>query len=148
MGAQTHRDEPKTVWETFEHGADVGVRGFGSSLGEAFGNTAMAMTSVVTDPAVVKPARSFPVSCSAPDLETLLFDWLNALIFQMSVETVLFSKFDVNVEGLRLTATAWGEPVDRKRHQPAAEPKGATFTTAKVEQDADGIWRAQCVVDV
>jgi SHS2 domain-containing protein len=106
------------------------------------------MMSVVADPTLIRPARSFTVTCSAPDLETLLFDWLNALILEMSVETVLFAKFDVTVEGLRLTATAWGEPVDRARHQPAAEIKGATFTTAKVDQSPDGRWRAQCVVDV
>jgi len=136
------------MWETFEHDADVGVRGFGASAGEAFANAAMAMTSIVTVPTSIRPALSFPIACSAPDLETLLFDWLNALILQMSVESVLFSKFDVTIEGLRLTATAWGEPVDRARHEPAAEVKGATFTTAKVDRSMDGRWRAQCVVDV
>jgi len=148
MAASASNHQKDSVWETFEHDADVGVRGFGSTLDEAFANAALAMTSVVTDPAAVRARSSVAIACAAPDLETLLFDWLNALILEMSAENLIFSKFDVSIEGLRLRATAWGEPVDRTRHQPAAELKGATFTTVQVKQDANGRWRAQCVVDV
>jgi SHS2 domain-containing protein len=33
-------------------------------------------------------------------------------------------------------------------HQPAVEVKGATLTSLRVEHQADGIWLAQCIVDV
>ena len=36
-------------WEHFEHKADIGVRGFGNTLAEAFEQAAVAMTTVVTD---------------------------------------------------------------------------------------------------
>ncbi len=42
----------------------------------------------------------------------------------------------------------WGEAVDRQKHQPAVEIKGATFTELHVCQQADGLWLAQCIVDV
>jgi SHS2 domain-containing protein len=54
----------------------------------------------------------------------------------------------VTIEGSRLRATAWGEAVDRIRHEPAVEVKGATHTALRVERQADGHWLAQCVVDV
>ncbi len=78
----------------------------------------------------------------------LLVDWLNALIYEMATRRMLFSRFDVSIEGERLSATAWGEEVDVERHQPTVEIKGATYTALEVRQGADGRWIAQCVVDV
>jgi tRNA nucleotidyltransferase (CCA-adding enzyme) len=125
------------------------VRGFGRTPSEAFANAAAAMISVVTDPDKVAAHVRVPIVCSAPDMETLLYDWLNALVLEMAAEGVIFGKFEVAIDdSRRLQATAWGEPVDRARHQPAVEIKGATYTTAQVAQDPDGRWRAQCVVDV
>jgi SHS2 domain-containing protein len=139
---------PDAAWETFPHGADVGVRGFGATPSEAFAHAATAMTSVVTDPRTVAARVRVPIVCSAPDLETLLYDWLNALVLEMAAEDMLFSRFTVRIVGAELEAAAWGEPLDRERHMPAVEIKGATFTTARVCRGDDGRWRAQCVVDV
>jgi RNA-splicing ligase RtcB len=61
---------------------------------------------------------------------------------------MLFSAFDVRIDDGRLHATIRGEPVDRQRHQPAVEVKGATYTALSVAQDKDGLWTARCVVDV
>jgi len=139
---------PTSPWETFPHGADVGVRGFGASMAEAFANAAVALTSVITDPAAVRPARRRDVACEAPDPEVLLLDWLNRLISMMATEGMLFGRYEVLIDGRRLTAAAFGEPIDLARHAPAVEVKGATFTELKVAQDPDGRWAAQCVVDV
>jgi tRNA nucleotidyltransferase (CCA-adding enzyme) len=135
-------------WEHFEHVADIGVRGHGQTLAEAFEQAATAMMAVITDPATIEPKESMHFSLSAMDAEILLVDWLNALIYEMSLKKILFSRFDVQIENHRLTATAWGEAVDIPRHQPAVEIKGATFTALKVTQEDDGHWIAQCVIDV
>jgi SHS2 domain-containing protein len=66
----------------------------------------------------------------------------------MAVRRMLFSRFELAIDGTRLRATAWGEPVDVARHQPATEVKGASFCELKVGRQADGRWLAQCVVDV
>jgi SHS2 domain-containing protein len=136
------------VWETFAHGADIGVRGFGATPAEAFASAARAMMSVVTDLGGVRTITRAVIACRAPDLETLLVDWLNALVLEMSAEGLVFSRFEVAIEGDRLDGAAWGEPLDVARHQPAVEIKGATFTALEVAQDGNGRWRAQCVVDV
>jgi SHS2 domain-containing protein len=60
---------------------------------------------------------------------------------------MLFGRFEVHVDGAQLCARAGGEPVDVARHQPAVEPKGATFTELSVRR-SDGAWVAQCVIDV
>lgn len=135
-------------WEHFPHEADMGVRGIGASLEQAFEQAALAMTAVVTDPASVTPAKMIQLTCEAPDVELLLVDWLNALVFEMATRSMLFSRFKVRLAGQRLNANVWGEALDVTRHHPAVEVKGATYTALEVAQQADGSWLAQCVVDV
>lgn len=135
-------------WSLFHHEADVGVRGRGSSPAAAFEQAALALTAVMTDPALVRSETAVSVHCEANDIELLLVDWLNALVFETATRKLLFSRFAVTIHGLRLDATAWGENIDTPRHQPAAEVKGATYTALSVRQDATGRWVAQCVVDV
>ena len=135
-------------WEHFEHGADVGVRGFGASKSEAFEQAALALTAVVTDIALVEPREVATIECEAPDRELLLAEWLNALVYEMSTRRMLFSRFRVSLDENALTGEAWGEPIDIARHQPAVEVKGATYTELRVRQEPGGEWIAQCVVDV
>jgi SHS2 domain-containing protein len=135
-------------WEHFRHEADVGVRGVGRSKAEAFEQAALALTAVLTDPAAVRLETAVEVGCSAPGDEHLLVDWLSALVYEMATRRLLFGRFEVRLDGGDLRATAWGEPVDRDRHQPAVEVKGATYTQLAVRQEPDGAWLAQCVVDV
>jgi SHS2 domain-containing protein len=133
--------------ETFPHDADVGVRGRGATVADAFAEAALALTSVVTDPATVRPSIAIDVRCRAPDRELLLFEWLNALVYEMATRRMLFARFEVAIEADELCARAFGEPVDRGRHCPAVEVKGATCTELRVRKEPDG-WLAQCVVDV
>jgi tRNA nucleotidyltransferase (CCA-adding enzyme) len=138
---------PKT-WEHFSHVADIGVRGSGRTVAEAFVQAALATVAVMADPAQIEPRAKVVLSAAAPDLELLLAEWLNALIYEMSTRRMLFSRFAVEIAGTRLTATAWGEPVDRTRHELGTEVKGATLTALRVAEEQPGRWVAQCVVDV
>lgn len=135
-------------WEHFPHGADIGVRGVGATREEAFAAAALGLTAVVTDPAGVAAGAEVEIRCAAPDDELLLVDWLNALVFEMATRRMLFGRFAVAIAGHELVARAWGEPLDRARHRPAVEVKGATYTGLSVARRDDGAWVAQCVVDV
>jgi tRNA nucleotidyltransferase (CCA-adding enzyme) len=135
-------------WEHFDHQSDVGVRGLGRSREEAFAQTAQALTAVVTDPARVVTRESVRVSCQAPDDEMLLVDWLNAVIYEMATRGMIFGRFTLVREGMRLDGEMVGERIDVERHQPAVEVKAATVTCLRVACDAEGVWTAQCVVDV
>jgi SHS2 domain-containing protein len=135
-------------WEHFEHEADIGIRGIASTLDQAFEQTAIAMTAAVTNPDLVSTSKIISIYCEAPDNELLLVNWLNELIYEMSTQGALFSRFEVVIDDDTLSAIAYGEAVDRQKHQPAVEVKGATFTELRVYQQADSSWVAQCVVDV
>lgn len=135
-------------WRHFSHQADIGVRGEGATMEEAFAQTALAMSAVITELNTISAREAISITCEAPDPEMLLVDWLNALVYEMATRHMLFSRFEVTIEGTRLHATAWGERVDAARHQPAVEVKGASYTALEVGQGIDGHWHAQCVVDV
>jgi hypothetical protein len=55
-------------WEHFPHEADMGVRGYGGTLGEAFAAAATAMTAIVTEPSQIEPgsASGLPVPVRTP----------------------------------------------------------------------------------
>jgi SHS2 domain-containing protein len=143
-----NRALPTPRWEHFTHVADVGVRGFGATMAQAFEQAAVALTAVITEPGAVRARYQVEIACEAPDPGILLADWLNALVFEMATRGMLFARFEVSIEGSRLNAKAWGERVDVALHSPAAEVKGATLSELDVSQNEDGSWRAQCVVDV
>ncbi len=134
-------------WEHFEHDADIGVRGIGSTQSIAFEQAALAMSAIITDLSLIEPRDEVTIICEELDQELLLADWLNALIFKISTHSMLFSRFNVSINNGHLEATAWGEPINVKRHQPAVEIKGATYTELAVHKSQDK-WIAQCVVDV
>ena len=91
-------------WEHFDHEADVGMAG-------------VALTAVMLDPAVVRPAEAVEIRCAAPSLELLFVDWLNALVYEMATRRMIFGRFQVNLDGDRLIGRAWGERLDRRRHR-------------------------------
>lgn len=138
-----------TGWEHYSHDADIGVRGYGKTPEKAFEQTALAVMALITDLKEIKvKGEPIMIYCKAPDNGLLLADWLNALIFEMASRHMLFCRFEVSIKDYQLIGKAWGEALDMERHKPAVEAKGATYTTLKVEQGPDGIWVAQCVVDV
>jgi tRNA nucleotidyltransferase (CCA-adding enzyme) len=141
-------DPSAPAWEHFHHVADIGVRGIGHTLAEAFEQAALAMTAVILEPDAIVERKSVELELSAPDNELLLTEWLNALIYEMATRRMLFGRFEVALGDHRLKARAWGEDIDLARHQPTVEIKGATLTELRVWKDEEGLWHAQCVVDV
>ena len=104
---------------------------------------------MTTESGAVDPRELVTVTCESSELDDLFFDWIDAIVFEMSTRHMLFGRFDVEIEGPHLEGRLWGERVDRKRHEPAVEIKGPTYTELHVLRDvATGLWSAQCVVDV
>ena len=124
------------AFETFAHDADIGVRGRGATLGEAFANAGRALTAVVTDPASVREVLSVEIACEASDPELLLFDWLNALVFEMATRRVLFARYEVKRGG-----RAAPRPRLRRAGGGGAAPAGGRGEGRDV--DGNCAWRAR-----
>ena len=136
------------MWEHFHHQADIGIRGIGQTLEEAFEGGAAALMAVICSPETVEAKDCVEFECEAEEKDLLFADWINALIYEMDVRKMLFSRFEVAIDNHTLTAKAWGEKCDPDRHELAVEVKAATFMELKAYKNDDDQWVVQCVVDV
>jgi SHS2 domain-containing protein len=134
--------------ETFDHTADLGLRIRAATLDELFAEAAAALFEVIVDDlGSVAPARQIDVTLPADDVEYLFFDWLKTLLYRFDAEHLLLSRFEVHVGAEGLKGTAWGEPLDRARHELCHEVKAITYHGLRVEQTPDG-WLAEVIVDI
>lgn len=151
-GAGYDRPVNAPRFEQFEHGADVGVRGFGATPAEAFEGAASAMFTLLSaDLSRVRTLVSERIALEAPALDELLVAFLNELISISDARRLVFGRVSVAIEeegeSFRLSAVADGETFDPARHEFTVVPKGASFTALRVAKEGDR-WVAQCVVDV
>ena len=136
------------MYETFEHTADLGLRIRAADLNTLFAEAAQALFStLVEDLDAVAPLHRLDVTIAGDDREYLLFDWLKELLYRFDAEHLLLSRFEVRVTDTGLQGSAWGEPLDRDRHELAHEVKAITYHGLRVEQMADG-WLAEVIVDI
>ena len=139
------------MFELFEHKADIGIRGIGKSLEEAFAECAKAMFSVMAELEKVEAKEEVEVKAEATDREQLLVEFLNQLLYLKDVKETLFSQFNLyitNVGGLwKLKGKALGEKANKEKHSIKGDVKAASYHQLKVAEEA-GKWIAQCVVDV
>ncbi len=124
----------------------MGLVAYGKSLAEAFANTAYGLFSLIVEPNEVKEKESRKVTVRAQDAESLLFQWINELIYIFEVERLLFKSFDITeFTGQSLEATCRGEKYDPSRHQLKTGVKSATYHLLKVDGEKN---RVQVIFDV
>lgn len=136
-----------------DHTADVGAEIAAASLDELFAEAAGALLETIVDPASVRPSLHRGFELAAPDLETLLVDWLGELVYVFEVDRQLFADAEVTVtegEGgeQRLTAVARGEPYDPDRHPVRVLVKAVTHHGLEVSCRPDGTWFARVIFDI
>jgi SHS2 domain-containing protein len=134
--------------ETFEHTADLGLRIRAADLDTLFVEAAQALFSaVVEDLATVRPLQKVDVRLQSDKIDYLLFDWLRELLYHFDAEHLLFGTFEVQVREDGLTASAWGERLDRSRHNMEHEVKAITYHGLRVEK-VGAEWEAEVIVDI
>ena len=133
-------------FELIEHTADIGVRAYGKTLPEAFANAAYGMFSIMADLEEVREIDSRRVEVNADDIEGLLFEWLNSLLYYFDVEGLLFKRFDITELGdKRLVADCSGEKYDPSRHHIKLGVKSATYHMLSVDRAKNEV---QVIFDV
>lgn len=122
-------------FQILDHTADVGIRATGDDLAEAFANAARGMFSIITDLDTIQRSESRRVTVTAPDMEALLVNWLNELLYLFEVEGLLLADFAIDSMTQRqLVATCAGERVDPQRHPIKTGVKAATYHGLEVSQ--------------
>ena len=135
-------------FELIEHTADIGVRAFGATREEVFENAAAGMFSIITDTAGVREQECVEMRLEAGDLETLLVEWLNELLYLSDSRGLLFERFEIRKLGeTYLEASACGEQADSERHELKTDIKAATYHMLKVTETPNG-WQAEVIFDI
>ena len=134
-------------FRVIDHTADLGIEVRAKTLEELFEGAAYGMMSLIVDPHSVEGNIKKEVIVDAEDLEGLMFTWLNELIYIINVEGVLFSGFDVTLDGTKLKATLSCEKFDPKRHKIKDEIKAATYHDLSIEKK-NGDWEVRVIFDV
>lgn len=100
----------KKQYEYLEHTADIKIRAYGSSLEEAFKNSAYALTDVVTDHKKVKKKIKKQINVESENQEALLYDFLEQFIILLDSEGFLLAEIkDLKINNLKLTAKIIGD---------------------------------------
>ena len=133
-------------FQLIEHTADTGLIAYGHSLAEAFANAGYGLFSIITELNRVRVRESRLVAVNAEDAESLLFEWLNNLIYIFDVEYLLCKRFDITeFTEHNLKATCWGERYDSSRHHLKLGVKSATYYMLKVDGEKNMV---QVIFDV
>ncbi|MFC2122372.1 archease [Bacteroidota bacterium] len=129
-----------------EHTADTGIVAYGNSLAEAFTNVAYGLFTIIAEIESVAEINSREVTVTAGDIEELLFNWLNELIYIFEVEHLLLKRFDISeLTDIHLKANCRGEPYDASRHRLKTGVKSATYHMLEVDREKN---RVQVILDV
>ena len=133
-------------YKLIEHTADVGLIAYGNTLAEAFGNAAYGMFSIIAELGTVRETESRQLEVNDNDLEGLLFEWLNSLIYFFDVEMLLLKRFEIsNLAENRLKAICYGEKYDPLRHHLKIGVKSATYYMLKVDREKNEV---QVIFDI
>jgi SHS2 domain-containing protein len=135
-------------WETFEHDADVGLVVHGGDGAELFANAGLALFDLVCDLERVAERARYSLAGQADNVEALLVEWLNELVYLFEGEGVVCRRFAFPLwSETRFRADAFGEPADPDRHEPRDLVKAATYHGLSVAR-APGGYEARVILDV
>jgi SHS2 domain-containing protein len=132
--------------------ADAAFEATGSTLKEVFESSALAVTNtMIRNTESIEQKVKKEIKVESDTVEMLLFNFLQELVFYKDAEQLVFSKFDVDItpkgKKWKLSATAYGEKLDRERHQWVVDVKAVTLHHFELKETASG-WRAQVILDI
>lgn len=132
--------------------ADVAFRAWGPSLEAVFRSAGRAVIAVmVDDPHSVRAAERRSVALQGHDVELLLLDYLQELVFRKDAEQLFLLPDALEIveagRAYRLTGELVGERIDPARHPINADVKAITLHRFRLYRDG-GLWYAEVVVDV
>ncbi len=121
-------------FEYFPHTADAKFRAYGKDLEEQFKNAAIASFNIMHDPGKVKPAIKKEVSLEANKIESLLYDWIDELLFYLDSEGWLLADIErIEIKDNKLKATVYGD--NSIRYKTEGHVKGVTYSEMEITKE-------------
>jgi len=132
--------------------ADIAFEATGHDLPELFSDAADATMNVMIDNLdAIEPRETRHIELSNDEIDMLLFDFLQELIYFKDAKRLLLRARDARIEERDeryfLKAEAAGERLDATRHHQRADVKAVTLHGFCVEKE-DGGWKARALLDI
>ncbi len=131
--------------------ADIAFEAYGKNLNELFTNAALALFVMQADLKTVNQKRSWKIKLKNSEIDKLLFDFLNELIFLKDRDYSIFSKIKLKItekdKTYHLEAEVWGEKINPGKHKLGNDVKAVTMHMFEVKKEK-GKWKARVVVDI
>ncbi len=138
-------------YKFFDHTADVMFEAEGKDLGELFEAAGLATEETQIDLKGVEEKIKKEIALEKDNIEMLLFDFLQELIYLKDAELLLFSKIKVKIEGKNkkyfLKADLYGEVMDQKKHELKVDVKAVTLHRFEVKKNEKG-WFCRVILDI
>ncbi|XP_003699581.1 protein archease [Megachile rotundata] len=129
---------PPVKYEYLDHTADVQLHAWGDNMEEAFEQCAVAMFGYMTDLERVQITQVQEVEAEGHDMESLLFHFLDELLFMFSAEPFIVAKkvkiTNFDRENFKITARALGEEFTIGKHSQNAEVKAITYSAMQIHE--------------
>ncbi|MFC2061078.1 archease [Elusimicrobiota bacterium] len=123
-------------FEEIEHTADIGLRLKGKDIEELFENGLKGLLSIVTDNAELSGYRIRGIKISAPDMESLLIDFLNEILFMINTDAWMPCSGRIQIDGNDLKAAIKGQKIDPEKAI-KKEVKAATYHNIKIKETSN-----------
>jgi SHS2 domain-containing protein len=137
----------KQNFKFLEHTADIKFQAFGKSLNDVFENSALAMFNTMSDKKV-KPKIKKKIKVSGKDLENLLYNFLEELLFLLDSKNFFLSKVNkIKIDEKKLILRAEISGDDSKNYEVKIDVKAVTYNEMFVKK-VKNKWIAQVVLDV
>jgi SHS2 domain-containing protein len=132
--------------------ADIAFEATGRDLPELFTAAADATMNVMIDNLeAIEPREAQEIELSNDNVEMLLFDFLQELIYFKDAKRLLLRARETHIDQKGdtyvLKAKVAGERLDDTRHQQRADVKAVTLHGFSVEKDG-GNWKARVLLDI
>lgn len=144
-------------YKFIDHTADVMFEAYGRNLNKLFENAALATFETQCDLKKVKRKIKKKIKLKNEDIERLLFDFLEELIYLKDAKYLLFNKFKVKINkkflgksSLKiyfLEAEIEGEKINPEKHELKTDVKAPTLHHFSLEKIKNG-YKARVILDI
>ena len=129
-----------------DHMTDALIEAYGSTLDEAFENSAYGLVNTMFDLSNVSADLEVKIEANGYDLYSLFYDWLEKVMLIVLTENIILSYFRVKISRTAnmedhgayfLCSKARGEHLDLEKHNFKVEVKAVTYHEMQIEQDKE-----------